>query len=298
VSPEPHRLEVSAAFVERTGRAPEGLWAAPGRVNLMGEHTDYNDGFVLPLAIDRQVVAAAGRRTDGGLRMWSLQGEDEPVCTGLDELAPGSVKGWAAYVAGVAWALGEERVPIGGADIVVSGNVPVGAGLGSSAALECVTGLAFDDLYGVGMSPVEWALLAQRAENEYVGVPCGAMDQMASTLGRAGFALFLDTWSLQHEQVPLRLDAAGLSLLVIDTGVGHRLAQGEYADRRQACESVADELGVAVLRDLRAEELADALARLDDERAGQVRHVVTENGRVPASAAAPSRWSRWEPPRT
>ncbi len=276
---EDQRLAVAAAFFQRTGQQPEGTWVAPGRVNLIGEHTDYNDGYVLPLAIDRGVMLTAARREDGALRIWSLQ-ENEPALSSIDDLGPGSVKGWAAYVAGVAWAMRVAGARIGGADIVLSGDVPLGAGLASSAALECATALALDDLYGTGMEPEDRALLAHRAENDFVGVPCGVMDQMAATLGRTGHALFLDTRSLAHEHVPFDLAAAGLTLLVIDTRSGHALVEGKYADRRAACESAADELGLAALRDLRSDELEEALATLDDERAGRVRHVVTENGRV------------------
>lgn len=279
MTPEDQHSAVAAAFFERTGGRPEGVWMAPGRVNLVGEHTDYNGGYVLPLAIDRAVVLAAARRDDGVLRIWSQQ-EDEPALSSIDELEAGSVKGWGAYVAGVAWAMRAVGARSGGADIVLSGNVPPGAGLASSAALECAATLALNDLYSVGMGPEDRALLAHRAENDFVGVPCGVMDQMAATLGRAGHALFLDTRSLAHEHVPFDLAAAGLTLLVIDTRSGHALVEGEYADRRAACESAADELGLPALRDLRSEELEEALATLDDERAGRVRHVVTENGRV------------------
>lgn len=291
MTPEDQPLAVAAAFFERTGRRPQGVWAAPGRVNLVGEHTDYNDGYVLPLAIDRGVVLTAARREDGALRMWSLQ-EDEPGLSSIDDLGPGSVKGWGAYVAGVAWAMRAAGAPIGGADIVLSGNVSPGAGLASSAALECAATLALDDLYSVGMGPEDRALLAHRAENDFVGVPCGVMDQMAATLGRAGHALFLDTRSLAYEQVPLDLAAVGLVLLVIDTGSRHALGEGQYADRRAACESAADELGLAALRDLRSEALEDAVATLDDARAGRVRHVVTENGRV-LEAVDMLRAGRW-----
>jgi len=270
---------LAGAFRDRVGSGPEGLWLAPGRVNLVGEHTDYNDGFVLPLAIDRGVLLAAAGRDDGVLRVWSLQ-EDDPFAASVDELAPGTVQGWAAYVAGVAWALRAAGAAVGGADVVLSGDVPSGAGLASSAALECATGLALDHLFGVGMGPEERAVLAQRAENDFVGVPCGVMDQMAATLGRAGAAIFIDTRSLAHEPVPLDLAGAGLELLVIDTGVGHSLVDGGYADRRAACASAALELGLAALRDLPVDELEGAAAKLGDGRGARVRHVVTENARV------------------
>ncbi len=267
------------AFHDRVGAEPEGVWLAPGRMNLIGEHTDYNDGFVLPLAIDRGLLLAAARRDDGVLRVWSLQ-EDDPVSVAIAELSPGRVTGWAAYVAGVVWALRAAGHPVPGADLVLSGDLPPGAGLASSAALECGTALVLDDLYDLGMAPQERALLAQRGESDFVGMPCGLMDQLACVLGRAGHALFLDTRSLTHEHLPLDPAGAGLALLVIDTRVRHSLAEGRYADRRSACESAAGELGLAALRDLPLGELDRALTALEGESARRVRHVVTENARV------------------
>ena len=270
---------VVAAFRERTGRDPDGVWAAPGRVNLIGEHTDYNDGFVLPAAIDRQVVAAAGRREGGRLRVWSLQ-ERQPADLELAEIGPGRVEGWAAYPAGVAWALAEAGAEVGGADLVVDGDMPAGAGLSSSAALECATATALADLSGARLDRAALAAVARRAENEVVGVPSGVMDQMVSMLGRAGHALFLDTRSLDTEQVPLPLEAAGLCLLVLDTRAGHRLVDGAYADRRSACEAAAAVLGVAALRDATLEQVEAAAGELGEERLRRARHVVTENARV------------------
>jgi galactokinase len=270
---------VAAAFRERTGRDPDGVWAAPGRVNLIGEHTDYNDGFVLPTAIDRLVLAAAGRRDDRRLRLWTLQSEP-PADLHLADVGPGKVEGWAAYPAGVAWALGQAGVTVGGADLVVDGDVPAGAGLSSSAALECATATALADLEGAGLDRVTLAGLARRAENEVVGVPSGAMDQMVSMLGRAGHALFLDTRSLDTEQVPLPLEAAGLRLVVIDTRAGHRLVDGAYADRRAACEAAAATLGVPALRDATPAQVEAAADALGEEGLRRARHVVTENARV------------------
>jgi galactokinase len=270
---------VVAAFRERAGRDPDGVWAAPGRVNLIGEHTDYNDGFVLPLAIDRLVLVAAGRRDSGRLRLWSLQAA-EPADLELAEVGPGRVEGWAAYPAGVAWALGQAGIEVGGADLVVDGDVPAGAGLSSSAALECATATALADLHGARMDARELATLARRAENEVVGVPSGAMDQMVSMLGRAGHALFLDTRSLETEQVPLPLAAAGRCLVVIDTRAGHRLVDGAYADRRAACEAAAATLGVPALRDATPTQVEAAAAALGEEGRRRARHVVTENARV------------------
>ena len=273
---------VAAAFRERTGRDPEGVWAAPGRVNLIGEHTDYNDGFVLPAAIDRLVLVAAGRRDGGRLRLWSLQAEP-PADLELAGIGPGTVGGWAAYPAGVAWALGQAGVELGGADLVVDGDVPAGSGLSSSAALECATATALADLGGAGLDRAALAGLARRAENEVVGVPSGVMDQMVSMLGRAGHALFLDTRSLGAEQVPLPLEAAGLCLVVIDTRAGHQLVDGAYADRRAACQAAAAVLGVPALRDATPALLEQHAAALGDPGLRRARHVVTENARVLAA---------------
>jgi galactokinase len=273
---------VVEAFRERAGRDPEGVWAAPGRVNLIGEHTDYNDGFVLPAAIDRLVLVAAGRWPGGRLRLWSLQ-TGPPADLDPSEVGPGRVEGWAAYPAGVAWALGQAGVEVGGADLVVDGDVPAGSGLSSSAALECATATALADLHGAALDRPALAAVARRAENEVVGVPSGVMDQMVSMLGRAGHALFLDTRSLATEQVPLPLDAAALSLLVIDTRAGHRLVDGAYADRRSACEAAAAVLGVPALRDATPEQVEATAAALGDPGLRRARHVVTENARVLAA---------------
>ncbi|MET7640315.1 galactokinase [Streptomyces sp. NPDC005438] len=262
---------------------PDGVWAAPGRVNLIGEHTDYNDGFVLPLALPHSCLVAARRRDDGVLRLHSGDRPEEPVRVAVADLRPGDNRdlGWAAYPAGVAWALREAGLPVGGADVHVRSTVPTGAGLSSSAALEVSTGLALCDLYGVEVEPQRLALVCQRAENAFVGVPCGIMDQTASACCTAGHALFLDTRDLGKRRVPLELEREGLRLLVVDTRVRHDLADGAYAARRAGCERAAALLGVPALRDVGFEELDAALGRLDDPAlVPLVRHVVTDNRRV------------------
>jgi galactokinase len=282
--PEPGRLAV--AFTELTGRPPEGIWSAPGRVNLIGEHTDYNDGYVLPFALAARTAAAASRRADGRLTVRSLQWPGSSLDVRLSALQPGAVAGPGAYAAGVAWAMRAAGHPVGGLDIVIDGAVPVGSGLSSSAALECAAALAIAELSGIRLAPAELARLAQRAEKEFVGVPCGIMDQMAAMLALAGHALFLDTRTGIVEQVPLDPAASGLVLLVIDTHARHELADSGYADRFASCAEAARRLGVPALRDVPEAGLPDALARLAafPVLARRVRHVVTENARVLATA--------------
>ena len=267
-------------FHARYGTDPDGVWQAPGRVNLIGEHTDYNDGFVLPLALPQATRVAAARRDDGLLRLHSAQAA-QPAEVEVDGLVPGAVEGWAVYPAAMVWALREAGLQVGGADLHIDSDVPVGAGLSSSAALECAVGLACSDLYGLGLSRSRLALLAQRAENAFAGVPCGVMDQMASSCCAEGSALFLDTRDLSSRQVPLDLAAEGLVLLVVDTRVKHDLADGAYAQRRAGCERAARLLGLDALRDLPYDGLEPALARLPDgELRSLTRHVVTEDARV------------------
>ncbi|MFJ2866630.1 galactokinase [Kitasatospora sp. NPDC087314] len=272
-------------FEELYGHAPEGEWAAPGRVNLIGEHTDYNLGFVLPIALPQAVRAQARRRDDGALRLWSAQGDDTVAELRVADLAPGSVPGWAAFPAGVVWALREAGHEVGGAEFRLESDVPGGAGLSSSAALECAVAVAYDDLYGLGLSAAELALIAQRAENAFVGVPCGIMDQMASMCCRAGAALHLDSRDLAMRHVSIDLAGAGLTLLVLDTRVKHDLGDGAYAALRAGCERAAALLGLPALRDLGTAALPAALAQLPEQLRPLVRHVVTENERVTAAVA-------------
>ena len=275
--------KVRAAFRELTGRDAAGLWRAPGRVNLIGEHTDYNDGFVFPLAIDLHVLVAASAREDRVLRVRSIEKGETVEVADVHTLKPEpSWKGaWAAYVAGMAWALREAGHAIGGADIVVGSTLPAGAGLSSSAALECGVGQALTELHGVSLPRLELAKLAQRAENAFVGMPCGLMDQLASVFGRAGHVLFIDVRALKIEPHPFDVQASGLAFLVIDTRVHHELVDGGYADRRAACERAAAKLNVPALRDVALSDLDAALARLGDAvLVRRTRHIVTDNDRV------------------
>ncbi|MFJ4921266.1 galactokinase [Streptomyces sp. NPDC088725] len=276
-------VTIEDAFTELYGAGPEGVWAAPGRVNLIGEYTDFNDGFVMPLALPHTAVAAVSRRTDGVLRVHSADVSQGVVQLRLDALEPLSDTGWAAYPAGVVWALREAGHPVTGADIHLSSTVPTGGGLSSSAALEVVTATALNDLYELGLSASQLAVLAQRAENDFVGVPCGIMDQMASACCTEGNALYLDTRDLSQRQVPFDLAAQGLQLLVVDTRVKHALGDGAYAERRAGCEAGARALGVRALRDVPYAELPSALERLADEGENvrrYVRHVVSDDHRV------------------
>jgi galactokinase len=248
-------------------------------VNLIGEHTDYNDGFVLPFALPLRTYVEASL-VDGP--QWTVDSEQQdgaPVEFGPDELRPGGVEGWAAYVAGIVWALREAGYEVPGARLSIRSDVPVGAGLSSSHALECAVLTALCDLGGLDLPVADRPRLVQRTENEYVGAPTGIMDQTASLLCRPGHALFLDCRSLAVEHIPFDLAAAGLAVLVIDTRAPHRHADGEYAVRRRTCEEAARILGVAALRDVTS--LDGALTALPDEVSRRrVRHVVTENQRV------------------
>jgi galactokinase len=276
------RDDARRGFTETFGYPPVGTWSAPGRVNLIGEHTDYNDGFVLPLAIDRRTVAAAGWRDDGVLRVASAFA-DEVAEIRLAELHPDALRGWAAYPLGVAWAFGRFGVDLAavpGADIYLESDVPVGAGLSSSAALESAVALALNDAWQAGLDRPTLARLGQLAENEAVGAPTGIMDQSAVLLGRRDSAVFLDCRSRTARIVPLGFAEAGLELVIIDTGVAHSHSTGGYAERRASCEAGAAALGVASLRDVTVNDLDRARTMLDDVTFRRVRHVVTENQRV------------------
>ncbi|MFV0427997.1 MAG: galactokinase [Arachnia sp.] len=272
---------LKADFTALTHRDPDGVWFAPGRVNLIGEHTDYNDGYVLPFALQLRALLAAGHRSDGLVVVFSQQ-LDERVSVAVDDLAPG-VGGWAAYLLGVVWALREAGHRVGGVTLVLSSDVPLGAGLSSSAAIECAVVTAMCDLFDLEIGPLDRARIAQRAENDFVGAPTGLLDQAASTLCRADSGLFLDCRSLEHRQIPLPLANHGLELLVLDTKTPHSHVDGEYGQRRATCEAAAHLLGLAALRDVT--DLDAALAGLPEETMRRrVRHVVTENLRTQEAA--------------
>jgi galactokinase len=270
---------------------PLGVWSAPGRVNLIGEHTDYNAGLCLPIALPQRTYAAASPRDDGRLRVVSAQGDDV-VEVPLADVAPGQPGGWAAYVAGVPWALAKAGYAVSGLDVAVDSSVPRGAGLSSSAALECDVAAALSDLCGLGLlesapGRSRLAAVCVDAENTIARAPTGGMDQSASLLAEQAHALLLDCRDQDTEQVPFDLSAHGLALLVVDTRAEHALVDGQYAERRSSCEQAARELGVPTLREVSRGGLEERLSTLStDLLRRRARHVVTEIERVELTVAA------------
>ncbi|MDN3494803.1 galactokinase [Planococcus sp. APC 4015] len=280
-------VTAAALFTDVYGHAPAGTWSAPGRANLIGEHTDYNDGFVLPFAIQHRTQVALGLRDDDRIRVVSTfdRAAVEVSLSELDDLFPArrdEIVEWARYPLGVAWALLRDRdgSAVRGVDLAFTSAVPIGAGLSSSAAIEGATASALDEVWGLGLDRVSLAQAGRLAENEAVGAPTGIMDQMAAMLGETDAAIFLDCRTLDAKVVDLGFAAAGLELLVIDTGVKHSHATGGYGERRAACERGAEIMGVPALRDLSTGDLARAEELMDDVTFRRVRHVVTENQRV------------------
>lgn len=279
---------ICRAFSEQFGRDAEQVVRSPGRVNLIGEHTDYNDGFVLPMAIDRAVWLAAAGRDDRRVRVHSLD-RHETAEFSLGDLRRENA-GWIEYFKGVAWCLSDEDAAaevtgpkLRGFDAVLTGDVPIGAGLSSSAALEMAAARLFTALGNRPWQPVPAALLCQKAENQWVGVNCGIMDQLACGCGRLGHALRIDCRSLEIEHVPL---PAGTAAVVLDTATRRGLADSAYNERRRQCQAAAEQLGAAALRDAdlpRLERLADTL---DETTFRRARHVITENARTLEAAGA------------
>ncbi len=281
------KARATRAFEERFGGMPAVRARAPGRVNLIGEHTDYNEGFVLPIAIDRAVWVVARPRPDRRVHLLAADFMEEAAFS-LDELRPGGVRGWAAYPAGVAWALEEAGFRLPGLEGTVAGDVPIGSGLSSSAALEVAFAMAWMALGGDEVPRMELARLCQRAENEFVGVRCGIMDQMAALFGRRGHALLIDCRSLETRLVPL---PAGAVVLVADSGVRRELAASAYNERRAQCEEAVRRLRerypeIRALRDVSPAQLEAARGVLPELIYRRARHVVTENERVLHAVAA------------
>ena len=268
-------MTASEGFRDLVGAAPEGLWRAPGRVNLIGEHTDYNFGLALPFAIDRATVVAARRRPDNTVRALSCTLERQAAASMDDiaERAPTHFEPWARYPFGVIWAMTRAGAALPGLDIVISSDLPIGSGLSSSAALSIAVAIAVNDIAAARFTKIEIARIAQQAESEVAGVPTGLLDQLAVLEGRAGAAVLIDFLSLQTEPVPVGPGP----LVVINTRVEHANAAGAYTDRRNECEKAAQELGVPSLRQA---TLAQVEAKLHGELLRRARHVVTEDARV------------------
>lgn len=267
---------IKRSFESLYGRKPDVLAEAPGRVNLIGEHIDYSEGFVLPFAIASRTYAAIAKRSDGLVRIASHQRREKIFSIDISDVKPGSKGDWEKYVLGVIWSMDITS----GLDILIDGNVPAGAGLSSSAALECSVTTGFNLLFDKKFSLQELARRAQRAENNYVGVPCGIMDQSISLMAQAGSALLLDCRDLSTEQIPFSVVDAGLELLIIDTQAHHALIDGGYAERRASCESVVAKLAIASLRHLTLEQLNSSRILLTEIEFLRARHAVTEIARV------------------
>ena len=272
---------VADAFTGLHGRPPLGVFAAPGRVNLIGEHVDYNGGLCLPMALPHATYAAVAPRDDGTVTVTSHQ-QDDAFSASLDALGPGQATGWAAYAAGVLWALQEDGWELPGMDVVVDSRVPLGAGLSSSAAIECAVAIGAAEIAGATLDDDLRSALVRacmRAESEVAGAPTGGMDQTIALFGRADCALLLDCRDWSTSQIGWDPASADLTLLVVDTRASHSLSDGGYESRRRDCETAARTLGVELLRDV--EDHDEAMGRLDDERIRRrVRHVFTEIDRV------------------
>ena len=269
-------------FEELFGRKPEVISEAPGRVNLIGEHIDYSEGFVLPFAIADRTHAAIASRPDGLIRIASHQRKEKIFSIDIHDVKPGSKGDWEKYVLGVLWSLGITT----GVDILVDGSVPAGAGLSSSAALECSVAVGLNELFSLNKSLEDLARATQKAENDYVGMPCGIMDQSVSLMGKVGAALLLDCRDLTTESIPFNVADAGLELLIIDTQAHHALVDGGYAERRAACESVAAKLNIPSMRHLTLEVLQANREKITETEFIRARHAVTEIARVLAAVTA------------
>ena len=268
--------QIEKKFLETFGAEPDLVAAAPGRVNLIGEHIDYSDGFVLPFAIKDRTLVAARKRNDSTVRIASAQRRNKIVTVDISRVKPGLKGEWERYALGVLWALGVKE----GVDLLIDGHVPLGAGLSSSAALECSVATAMNHLFDLGFNLEELARLTQKAENQYVGVPCGIMDQSVSLMATQGSALLLDCRDLTTKNIPFDVASSGLELLIIDTQAHHALTDGGYAKRRASCESVVAKLGITSLRELSMQQLENSRGLLTETEFVRARHAVTEMKRV------------------
>ncbi len=275
-------MSIFQDFQNLFNASPNLVSAAPGRVNLIGEHVDYNQGLVLPFAIDSVTFCALRLRDDEKILLSSKQVESKIYETSLSNLTPKTGPDWTRYILGVIWSLGIKR----GVEILIDSEVPQGAGLSSSAALECSVAFALNEALSLGLTRIELAQLTQRAENDFVGVPCGIMDQTISLLGKVGHAILLDCRDLTSKLIPVNFEENGLRLLIIDTQAHHALVDGGYAKRRAQCEEVAGFFGLISLRDLSVSELEKKRSLLDSTLYSRALHVVTEIDRVNAAVSA------------
>ena len=267
---------IDKKFLETFGEEPDLVAAAPGRVNLIGEHIDYSEGFVLPFAIKDRTFAAVRKRDDSMVRIASAQRRNKIVTVDIADVKPGLKGEWERYALGVLWSMGVTS----GVDIIIDGHVPLGAGLSSSAALECSVATAMNHLFDMGFSLEELARLTQKAENQYVGVPCGIMDQSVSLMATQGYALLLDCRDLSTQNISFDVASHGLELLIIDTQAHHALTDGGYAERRASCESVATKLAVKSMRELSMAQLVAARDQITHTEYIRARHAVSEMKRV------------------
>ena len=267
---------IEEKFLQTFGDEPDLIAAAPGRVNLIGEHIDYSEGFVLPFAIKDRTTAAIRKRDDSTVRIASAQRRNKIVTVDINNVKPGLKGEWERYALGVLWSMDVKT----GVDLLIDGHVPLGAGLSSSAALECSVATAVNHLFDMGFSLEDLARLTQRAENQYVGVPCGIMDQSVSLMATVGSALLLDCRDLSTRNIPFDVASSGLELLIIDTQAHHALTDGGYAERRASCESVAAKLGIKSMRELTMDQLEAGKAQLTQVEYVRARHAVSEMKRV------------------
>ena len=267
---------IEKKFLETFGEEPDLVAAAPGRVNLIGEHIDYSDGFVLPFAIKDRTFVAVRKRDDSKVRIASAQRRSKVVTVDINQVKPGLKGEWERYALGVLWSMGVNQ----GVDLMIDGHVPLGAGLSSSAALECSVATAMNHLFDMGYNLEDLARLTQKAENKYVGVPCGIMDQSVSLMATQGSALLLDCRDLSTKNIPFDVASSGLELLIVDTQAHHALTDGGYAERRASCESAVAKLGITSLRELTMEQLEASRSLLTETEFVRARHAVTEMQRV------------------
>jgi len=277
---------VTNAFTNRFQRPPKWIVAAPGRVNLIGEHTDYNDGFVFPMAIERYTVVAADRPASGSenaITWMATELQEEFTVDATKPILKGSPK-WSNYVRGVLAGFQQKGIEFGGFDAVMGTTVPIGGGLSSSAALEVSAATLLETISGKQLDPVEKAMLCQKAEHDYAGVPCGIMDQFISVMGKKDHLLLIDCRSKEPELVPM--SDSSLAILIFNTNVKHELSGGEYGERRAHCEEAARALGIPALRDATVESLEAAKDKLDPVVYRRARHVIGENERTTQAADA------------